>query len=351
MATKINWYVSVDKLRVCLNMPEHLYSYLKDHYTRYDELNETRILDEDDFSLIFIEDNDTTMKAVLNVRDTEGFFRLGTFTFNASDKYKGKAFFTFDNAALYKNYLWLNDGEKHNYICDLDYISWFYGMTFNNITELEIAFDSTYNYIGKMRRMIKDTEKYDLYFIGGGQDKQQIQVAQELQKRKESLKEAAEKNAVFLAICGGYQLLGHYYRPHNAERLDGIGLLDAYTVAGNKRFIGNVTAKIITPGTARETLVGFENHSGLTYLQGETKPLAKILTGNGNNGKDKTEGARFKNIFGTYLHGSLLPKNPHFADLLITLALEKRYNDRIELQKLDDDIELAAHNSLVNKKY
>ena len=112
-----------------------------------------------------------------------------------------------------------------------------------------------------------------------------------------------------------------------------------------------VTAKIITPGTARETLVGFENHSGLTYLQGETKPLAKILTGNGNNGKDKTEGARFKNIFGTYLHGSLLPKNPHFADLLITLALEKRYNDRIELQKLDDDIELAAHNSLVNKKY
>ncbi len=196
-----------------------------------------------------------------------------------------------------------------------------------------------------------DTEKYDLYFIGGGQDKQQIQVAQELQKRKESLKEAAEKNAVFLAICGGYQLLGHYYRPHNAERLDGIGLLDAYTVAGNKRFIGNVTAKIITPGTARETLVGFENHSGLTYLQGETKPLAKILTGNGNNGKDKTEGARFKNIFGTYLHGSLLPKNPHFADLLITLALEKRYNDRIELQKLDDDIELAAHNSLVNKKY
>lgn len=166
MAQKINWYVSVDKLRVCLNMPEHLYSYLKDHYTRYDELNETRILDEDDFSLIFIEDNDTTMKAVLNVRDTEGFFRLGTFTFNASDKYKGKAFFTFDNAALYKHYLWLNDEEKHNYICDLDYVSWFYGMTFNNITELEIAFDSTFNYISKMRRMIKDTEKYDLYLNG-----------------------------------------------------------------------------------------------------------------------------------------------------------------------------------------
>lgn len=98
------------------------------------------------------------MKAILNVSDTESFCRLRTFTFNASDKYKGKAFFTFDNTALYKHYLWLNDEEKHNYICDLDYISWFYGLTFNNITELEIAFDSSYNYIGKMRRMM-DNEK------------------------------------------------------------------------------------------------------------------------------------------------------------------------------------------------
>ena len=134
-------------------MPDHLYAYLKNHYTRYDKLNGSRILDEDDFSLIFIEDSDTTMKAILNVRDIWGFFRLGAFTFNASDKYKGKAFFTFDNTALYKNYLYLNDGEKHNYICDLNYVSCFYEMTFNNITELEIAFDSTYNYIGKMRRI------------------------------------------------------------------------------------------------------------------------------------------------------------------------------------------------------
>ena len=129
----------------------------------------------------------------------------------------------------------------------------------------------------------------------------------------------------------------------------GLGLLDAYTVAGNKRFIGNVTAK--TDYTIPKTLVGFENHSGLTYLQGETKPMAMIETGAGNNNEDKTEGARFKNVFGTYLHGPFLPKNPHFADFLIKLALEKRYKDNMELQKLNDEIEFQAHISLINKSY
>ena len=101
----------------------------------------------------------------------------------------------------------------------------------------------------------------------------------------------------------------------------------------------------------RSTLVGFENHSGLTYLQGDTKPLGKVIVGNGNNGQDKTAGARFKNVFGTYLHGSLLPKNPHFADYLISLALEKRYGEKIELSKLDDKLEIMPHNSLVGKAY
>ena len=125
--------------------------------------------------------------------------------------------------------------------------------------------------------------------------------------------------------------------------------MDAYTVAGDKRFIGNVTARtdFLTP----ETLVGFENHSGLTYLEGETKPLARIETGNGNNGQDGFEGARYKNVFGTYLHGSFLPKNPHFADYLIELALKKRYGQNIELQELDDKIEKLTHNSLINKPY
>lgn len=194
-----------------------------------------------------------------------------------------------------------------------------------------------------------DPEKYDIYFIGGGQDKQQIDVARELQLQKKALTDAMNLNAVFLGICGGYQLFGHYYQPHNGSRLLGLGLLNAYTVAGDKRFIGNVTAK--TEFTIPKTLVGFENHSGLTYLQGDTKPLALVEIGSGNNNEDKTEGARFKNVFGTYLHGSFLPKNPHFADFLIKLALEKRFNDNIELQKLNDELELQAHMALINKPY
>lgn len=188
-----------------------------------------------------------------------------------------------------------------------------------------------------------ELSEHDLYFIGGGQDSQQIQVAEELQKHKEFLLTERDRGAVFLGICGGYQLLGNYYKPACGEKLLGVGLLDAYTIAGDERFIGNVTSRadFVNPNT----LVGFENHSGLTYLEGETKPLATIEVGNGNNGKDKSEGARFKNVFGTYLHGSFLPKNVHFADYLLELALNEK------LPVLNDDIELKAHEALVNKKY
>lgn len=191
---------------------------------------------------------------------------------------------------------------------------------------------------------VGDTLKeHDLYFIGGGQDKQQIEVAKELQKHKDFLTKERDRGAVFLGICGGYQLFGHYYQPFEGNKLEGISLIDAYTIAGNERFIGNVTAQtdIVSPNT----LVGFENHSGLTFLQGNTKPLAKIINGNGNNGKDGFEGARYKNIFGTYLHGSFLPKNPHFADYLIELASGQK------LTELDDKIEKNTHNNLVNKSY
>lgn len=190
---------------------------------------------------------------------------------------------------------------------------------------------------------------HDMYFIGGGQDRQQVDVADELQKHKNFLQQERDNNAVFLSICGGYQLFGHYYKAQDGSELKGIDLLDAYTLAGNKRFIGNVTTQIdyLEPNT----LVGFENHSGLTYLEGETKAISKIIVGNGNNGEDKTEGARFKNVFGTYLHGSFLPKNPHFADFLIELALEKRYGRKIKLEPLDDEIELNTHKNLVNKPY
>lgn len=193
-----------------------------------------------------------------------------------------------------------------------------------------------------------DPDFFDFYFIGGGQDKQQIIVSEELLLQKENLLEARDKMAVFLAICGGFQLFGHYYRPHNAEDIKGISLIEAYTIAGNTRFIGNVTIEtdFLTPSP----LVGFENHSGLTYLKGETKPLGTVKTGNGNNSQDKSEGAVYKNIFGTYLHGSLLPKNPHFTDYLIKLSLQRRYG-KVNLEPLNDEIELLAHNKAIGRKY
>ena len=166
MAKRTDWAVNIDKLRVCFTMPENLYSYLNEHYTRYDELTNARILDEDDFSLVFIEGDETKMSAVLNVRDVDGYFRLGTFTFSNSAKYAGKAFFSFENSALYRIYLKFPNDEPKNHICDLQYVADFYGMEFNNITELELAFDSTFNYISKVRKMIKAVDTYDLYLNG-----------------------------------------------------------------------------------------------------------------------------------------------------------------------------------------
>jgi len=133
-------------------------------------------------------------------------------------------------------------------------------------------------------------------------------------------------------------LLGHYYKPHQGPQLKGISLIDAYTVAGNRRMIGNVTVEL----PDGSTLVGFENHSGKTFLGAQLDPLGKTKKGNGNNGEDGFEGAHDKNIYGTYLHGSLLPKNPQFADRLISQALSRRYG-RIELSPLDDSVELFAH--------
>lgn len=185
--------------------------------------------------------------------------------------------------------------------------------------------------------------EHDIYFIGGGQDLQQIEVSKELQRHKVFLTAERDRGAVFLGICGGYQLMGHYYQPHEGDKLMGISLLDAYTIAGNKRFIGNVTVGQAMPDN--DILVGFENHSGLTYLQGDTKHIGTMIVGNGNNGQDKTEGARYKNVFGTYMHGSFLPKNPKFADYLLELALGEK------LTPLDDTIEDNAHNALINKAY
>ncbi len=183
-----------------------------------------------------------------------------------------------------------------------------------------------------------DPDHFDLYFIGGGQDKQQQVIAEDLIKRQSIMQDAVKQGAVILAICGGYQLLGHYYKPHEGAELKGISLLDAYTVAGTRRMIGNVIIKC----EDETTLVGFENHSGKTFLGKGLKALGKVVTGNGNNGEDQLEGASQGTVYGTYLHGSLLPKNPHFADRLISQALERRHG-KVTLAALDDALEKSAH--------
>jgi CobQ-like glutamine amidotransferase family enzyme len=146
-----------------------------------------------------------------------------------------------------------------------------------------------------------------------------------------------------LAVCGGYQLLGHEYRPHDAEPQAGIGLFDAVSVAGPERFIGNVVVD-----SQWGELVGFENHSGLTTLGSGVEPMGRVRIGRGNNGRDGTEGARYKQAVGCYLHGSLLPKNPVLADWLIARALERRHG-RVDLPPLLDTIEHTAHISAVER--
>lgn len=166
-------------------------------------------------------------------------------------------------------------------------------------------------------------DEYDMLFIGGGQDKEQAPVAQDLQEMKSiGLWAAIEDDMPVLAVCGGYQLLAHYYRPADGPDMRGLGVFDAWTIhkgPQSPRCIGDIA--ISWNGS---TLVGFENHGGRTYL-GTARPLGKVLKGYGNNAEDRTEGAVYRNAFGTYIHGSLLPKNPHFADHLIALALERTY--------------------------
>jgi hypothetical protein len=184
----------------------------------------------------------------------------------------------------------------------------------------------------------------DLFFFGGGQDQEQIAVAADLQGAKgEAIKRAVEAGAALLAVCGGYQLLGHEYRPHEGPILPGIGLFDVVTVAGAERFIGNVVVE-----TEFGPLVGFENHSGLTMLGPRAKPLGRVRIGRGNNGRDATEGTIYRHAIGCYLHGSLLPKNPTFADWLLAAALRYRHGD-VQLPPLDDSVELAAHASAVER--
>jgi CobQ-like glutamine amidotransferase family enzyme len=187
-----------------------------------------------------------------------------------------------------------------------------------------------------------DPKAHDLVYLGGGQDRDQAAVADDMvASKRAAIAAAIDDGAVMLAVCGGYQLLGHGYRLGD-ERLPGLGLVDLETVREEgPRLIGNVAIEV-DPGTGSRTLAGFENHGGRTYLGAGAEPLGRVIEGFGNNGKDGFEGVRRANLIGTYLHGPLLPKNVWLADHLIAAALERRYGDRPQLAPLDDELELEA---------
>lgn len=187
-----------------------------------------------------------------------------------------------------------------------------------------------------------NADDYDILFIGGGQDFEQDVLLDDLKKGKDvEINKAVHNGVPMLAICGGYQMLGKYYKTYDGKMLDYIGALDFYTEGREDRMIGNYAFK------TKEGIevVGFENHSGRTYL-GDVEPLGKMIKGYGNNGEDGTEGVRYKNTFGTYSHGPVLPKNPQLADLLIAKALENKYG-KCQLKSLDDELENKAKNQVM----
>ena len=188
-----------------------------------------------------------------------------------------------------------------------------------------------------------NADKYDIFFIGGGQDFEQEVLLRDLSSGKaQDIRTAVEEEKTFLAICGGYQMLGEYYKTWDGVQLDFIGAIGVHTIGAKERMIGNYMFRT-TPESGDTVVVGFENHSGKTYLSEQVAPLGMMLSGNGNNGEDKTEGARYKNVFGTYSHGSLLPKNPDLCDFILQTALNHRYDGAEPLAPLDDTLELNAH--------
>lgn len=215
----------------------------------------------------------------------------------------------------------------------------------------------------------------NLLFGGGSQDREQEIVMRDLRgKKQETLKQLIENNIPALFVCGSPQLMGKYYEPAVGKRIEGLGIFDMVTEnpgSNIPRCIGNIVVKVqlnmhnchpeLGSGSPTDEkgmlklvqhdniIVGFENHGGRTYLGKTAKPFAKVIKGCGNNGKDGTEGVVYKNAIGSYLHGPLLPKNPQIADFLIQRALEIKYEEKVELQKLDDSLENSAHHAIVKR--
>ncbi len=185
---------------------------------------------------------------------------------------------------------------------------------------------------------------FDLYFLGNGQPFSQPLLLEDMAKKRAMLRDAAEDGAVFLAICGGYQLLGKTYE-ENGQTLEGTGILDVWTKCADSRLVGDYAFTCEAPET---TVVGFENHNGRTYLEDGVRPLGKTCQGHGNNGEDGTEGARYKNVFASYAHGCLLGKNPVLCDHILLTALSRKYGTA-ELAPLDDAQELTAHHYMENR--
>jgi lipid II isoglutaminyl synthase (glutamine-hydrolysing) len=184
---------------------------------------------------------------------------------------------------------------------------------------------------------------HDLYYIGGGQDREQELIAPALAAHGEALREAASGGAALLAVCGGYQLLGRSYRDQSGDELPGVGLFPLQTAAGERRMIGDVLLECELEPGERRTLAGFENHAGRTFLDDGAEPLGRVLAGFGNDGESGYEGCRVGRAIGTYLHGPLLPRNPWLADWLLAQALGHRTGEAPSFDPLADDLEAQAH--------
>jgi lipid II isoglutaminyl synthase (glutamine-hydrolysing) len=183
----------------------------------------------------------------------------------------------------------------------------------------------------------------DLYYVGGGQDREQALIAPDLASRGAALAQAVAGGAAVLAVCGGYQLLGRFYRGRGGEELPGAGVFPLHTVAGERRMIGDVLLECeLAPGEPR-TLAGFENHAGRTILDEGAEPLGRVVAGFGNDGESGYEGCRLARAVGTYLHGPLLPRNPWLADWLLAQALAHRTGEDTVFAALPDDLEADAH--------
>jgi lipid II isoglutaminyl synthase (glutamine-hydrolysing) len=183
----------------------------------------------------------------------------------------------------------------------------------------------------------------DLYYVGGGQDREQALTAPDIAAKGPALAEAVAGGAAFLAVCGGYQLLGSFYRDRAGVELPGCGLLPLHTVAGERRMIGDVLLECELDPGVRHTVAGFENHAGRTVLDEGAEPLGRVVAGFGNDGESGFEGCRVANAIGTYLHGPLLPRNPWLADWLLVRAAEHRTGVRPVFEPLPDELEQDAH--------